>query len=537
MTKKLLKLYLMLLFSLFIFIFHVQYASCSDDIILFDDITCLKNSDLEVGTMVKTSGYQSSNDGNGATYIIISNPTSDIDNVNIIPIQNNKFAKLVTNDAKPLNDGGVRNLVQLDPYAPTITQLRNSFAPQQIFYFSTAGSDNNDGLSPNYPKQNPIPYILAGNCQCLLKSGDIFQFDSSIKTGSNLIISTYGGKKRAAFSFIQTTDSTLNLLDSQNDIYSVSINAGSNGVGWISIDGAINWKRLLNNNLINENEYYYDSNQNNVIIKSKLNLEGKKLRYAINSNGINISNQSNVILENIELSGSGLHGISIAYSSNVLIQNCYVHDIGGGLKSTDGVKYGNGIQIWASDCNNIAVYKNIVTDCFDAGITAQVSNVQYANSSNLYFLNNLVERCNYGFESFHYSPTYYVKNVFISNNIFYDSKDITNGYRFTKYSKDYTAHLCLWSYNNSNSSFIFENNIGFKTQISAISYSGVSSVVPPIVFLNNTLISSNTAIKNPNQYTGDSNQYLIVTDSSEYSQYEEKIKNLINNYNLSRIIY
>ncbi len=434
-------------------------------------------------------------------------------------------------------DNSAMNYVQADPYNSQMAQMRNSFSPQTIIYFSTSGSDQNDGLSPTTPKLDPSPYITSGNCQCLLKSGDVFSIRSTINVGSNVVISTYGGKSRAGLSFIQTTIDTFKPADPQNGIFVVALNPNDSDTGWISVDGSINWKRILSPSLSNNNEYYVDRAANAIYIKSASDLTGKHARYAYGQNGLYIIHGQNVIVENIEISGAGYHGISIISESNVLISNCFIHDIGGGIHQSSGAKYGNGIQIWASVCDNIAIYKSIVTDCFDAGITPQCDTNQRGNSSNLFFLNNLVERCNYGFEAFHSSTSYTMQNVVASNNIFYDIKDITGGYRLTQSSTDYTALLCLWAYSNSNSSILIDHNFGFKSQASAISYAWRSDVRPPIIFTNNTLITSNEPIKYPNQYTGDDSQYLIsVPGSIQYKNYETLAKKLISKYSQKKLI-
>ena len=148
-----------------------------------------------------------------------------------------------------------------------------------------------------------------------------------------------------------------------------------------------------------------------------------------------------------------------------------------------------------------------------------------------------MERCNYGFESFHSSQNYPMQNLVISNNVFHNIKDITNGYRLTQSSTKFTAFLCLWDYNNSNSSLIIDHNFGFRSQTNAISYSPKSAVIPPITFFNNTLITSTNAIYNSGQYTGDNLQYIIVnTNTTEYFEYEKLANNLISSYTKNTLI-
>lgn len=431
-----------------------------------------------------------------------------------------------------------RNFAQADPYIDQMNQLKSSFLPQTVYYFSTSGSDSNDGLSASTPKQNPVPYISAGNCKCLLKSGDVFSFQDSINVGTYLVLSTYGGSTRAGLSFIINSDDQLKLSDPQNSIYSLSLNSHNPDTGWISIDGEIYWKRLLSNSLTKDKEYYVDKTSHMLYIKStSKNLEGKTVRYSLANNGLSIINRQKVLIENMEIAGAGSHGISIMQSSSVLVNNCYIHDIGGSIHASSGKKYGNGIQIWANNCNDIGIYKNIITNCFDAGLTTQIGDTQQASSTNHYFVNNLVESCCYGFECFHTSKNYPLQNVVVSNNIFSDMRDITEGYRLTVSSTDYIAFLCLWDYVNPNSNILIDHNFGYKSQGFAISYSWKDAITPPISFSANTLISTAGEINYPQHYTGDASQYAVVgASSAEAKKYQRLTKTLSAAYSKKMLI-
>lgn len=432
----------------------------------------------------------------------------------------------------------IRDFQQYDNYGSVYAQIRNKVKPKTIYYFSSSGKDSNNGLSPNTPKKDPTSVIKNGNCQILLKSGETFTITWGLNPGSNVIVSTYGGSERAAISLVHNTTETFKLVDNSNSIYSVPLRKNDRGASWIRINGIQYWKRVMTNNLTLDYEYYVDETNKVIYVKSPVNLTGQTLEYGSNWNGFNINTVQNIIVENIELAGCGSHGIHITGSSNILITNCYIHDIGGSAQNVK-TKFGNGVEIWATGCNNIAIYKNIITDCFDAALTAQINSEQTSNTSNLYFTNNLIERCNYGFECFHSSKQYTMKNVVVDNNIFYDIKDITNGYRLTQSSTDYTAFLCLWDYKNSNSSIIINHNFGYGTQTNAISYSWKSEVMPPITYTDNTFITDKeSAIKYSKHYTGKDDQYLTVKNTTnENSKYNKLAKQLMSKYSLSKLIY
>ena len=426
-------------------------------------------------------------------------------------------------------------LWQNNEYASSIAQYRKTFDTKEVLYFSASGNDKNNGLTPNKPKRNPGQYIAAGNYTILLKSGDVFERSKTDKVGANVIISTYGEGGRAGLSYLIQSRSPLKLIDVTNNIYVASVS--NDKIGYIVIDGNDYWHRVHQYSLMNDGEYYFDSGSRNIYIKSLTDISGKYIRYAYGGDGLHLSDNKCVV-ENIEIAGAGVHGINVGSCSDIIIQNCYIHDIGGAYLK-ENVKLGNGIQIWTNSTNNVYVYNNVVTDCFDAGITAQVNDQQITNSSNILFANNLVSRCTYGFECFDQNQTYSIKNLVVANNIFYDIRDITGGYRLTGAKIDYSAFLCLWNFGNTQNEITIKNNIGFKSQKYAISYSFDDSKVQYINFDGNKLIcQTNDSILFPQEYTGDKDEYMTVKQTdSLYKNYEADVSSLMEKYDQTRIIW
>ncbi|MBE5919043.1 MAG: right-handed parallel beta-helix repeat-containing protein [Pseudobutyrivibrio ruminis] len=392
-------------------------------------------------------------------------------------------------------------------YNNKIKEIANSVLPEKTIYFSTSGKDSNNGLSANSPKKNPVPFIESGNYTVLLKAGDTFYMDKSIQVGSNIRISTYGDKQKAHISFLQQSSNSFQIFDSSKNIYCLKLNGNTKDTGWIAIDGTQYWKKMLTNSLNNDGEYWVDSASGILYLKSSSDIIGKKFKYSQTSNGFFLNNGSKCSIENLEIYGCGYHGISIVSYSNLLVNNCFVHDIGGAIHTSTGVKYGNGIQVWATDSHDIIIANNTVSNCFDAGLTVQIDDSQKKDAYQIYFINNYVDRCNYGFECFQSGLNCSIHDIVVSNNIFFDIKDITDGYRLTKYSNDCTSYLCLWYCDNNQDNILIKNNIGYKTERYAINYA-YDSAAHPYVFNNNLLQATDTkaAIKNPQNHTGDSSQ-------------------------------
>lgn len=453
-----------------------------------------------------------------------------------IKIQETKLNKV--NDVKisTLDNENVE-ISQKDIYLEIINQRIASFSTENVFYFSSDGNDNNDGLSQYSPKKNPVPFIESGNCQVLLKSGDVFYIKKSIKLGTDIMISTYGGNDRAVISLLQNNSATFSIFDKNNNIYSAALNSEYNDMGWLIVDGEtdVNWKRVLSYSLKNEGEYYVNQQTGVVYIKSDLNLEGTSFKYAAPSTGLSLAYGNNAIIDNIEIVGAGDHGINIQNYTDVVIFNTFIHHIGGHILPTDQVKYGNGIQVWATGTDNIYIYGNIVQDCFDAGLTAQVTNSK-KDSKNIVFCNNFVEGCNYSFEMFQYGNQYKVQDVVVCDNIFSEAKDITNGYRLTKSGTNFTAHFCLWHCENPNTNVLIKNNLAVTSQVYFISFDTAKSK-GSYQFVDNILVDygADEPIKNYQSYTGkdviisSGNSLESRQTSAYYKQLVNEIKKNINN--------
>lgn len=451
--------------------------------------------------------------------------------------ENSSHRNNIINTPNSLSE--VRNIKFNDNYKQTILNFANNFPTSPTYYFSQFGNDKNSGLSPNNPKKDPTPYIKSGNCTVLLKSGEIFSLSDVLYVGSNIRISTFNGTERAGINFLQLNESPFSLYDKENNIYSASLNSKFKDTGWISINGNINWKKKLEFKLTQDNEYYVDNNNQMLYIKSNLtDLSNTTFSFAAPISAIQLQNGRNAIIENLEIFGAGRHGISILTYENLVVQHCYIHHIGGAIHESTNVKYGNGIQVWATSNQNIYIYNNIVSDCFDAGLTAQRNENAHASSDNIVFANNLVTRCNYSFEFFQSGTTYKITNVVVCDNIFADALDITNGYRLTMSSTNFTAHLCLWHVENPETSVYIENNFAINSQVYGISFNAKTSF-DVYHFKDNTIVLQDcfSPIKNVKNYTGDSEQFICFNSSdSTLQQYWLQYYQLCSNFDTKSLL-
>ncbi len=399
--------------------------------------------------------------------------------------------------------------------------IADSITTSQTLYFASDGNDKNSGLSPDVPKKNPTDYLRKGNSTLLFKSGDIITVKRSLAVGSNIKISTYGGAERAVINAVPVNSAPFQLYDADNNIYSApidNITSSHSKVAWIRLIGSteVNWHKVFSfDELTRHMDFYSDLTENVLYIKSDADLTGISFAFSSSAGGLSLKNSSNCLIENVEIVGGGI-GVNVSSSSNVVIRNCFVHHVGGiqGISQKDGspYRYGNGIQIWATDVKNVYVYDNYVTDCFDAGISPQISGTDKKPSDSIFVYNNYIDRCLYDIEFYenNKSGTVPCTNVVIANNILTNALDVTGGYRYATYG--YTSYFCSWRCVCDQTRFYVYNNLGYGTTEYAFAFYSDSPAETSTIE-NNTLIvmdkdDVDDCIKNPQFYAGSSSEII-----------------------------
>lgn len=426
--------------------------------------------------------------------------------------------------------------VDTSAYDSKKNSIKASINPSQTYYFAANGNDKNSGLDPDHPKKNPTNYLRKGDANILFKSGDVFTLKYNLSVGPNTKITTYGGEKRACVNWVPINSTPLEVYDASQNIYSARLDELTDAhykVSWVKLlnDQPIDWQKVFSySDLKNNMDFYSDKKNKTLYIKSNYNLSGTRFAFANNSGGFNIKDSPNCLIENIEIVGGGI-GINVNNSSNVVIDNCYVHHVGGiEYVSSNGTvcRYGNGIQIWTTNTNNIYVSRNYVTDCFDAGITPQISSSGNKPSDSIYIYDNYIDRCLYCIEFFEHNRerNIPVSNVFIQNNILTNALDITNGYRFATYG--FTSYFCNWSSLCDNTSFTCSNNLGYGTEEYAYAFyeknpDNVNTLE------DNTLIvfdkdDVEDCVKNYSLYTGDDSDIIPASKLLSTAPVESEIR-------------
>ena len=189
-------------------------------------------------------------------------------------------------------------------------------------------------------------------------------------------------------------------------------------------------------------------------------------------------------MDNIDyVAGERIRGLTVT--------NCELGYIGGVIHSYFGVdpnypeggrgtigRLGNAVEIYGG-CDGYTVADCYVHDCYDAGLTHQVTTfgrTRYMTS--VVYKNNLIERCVYGIEYFlemnEGDTESYMDGILIENNHIRHSGE---GWGQQRHNTHTPAHIKGWSFENAARNFVIRNNIfelGGRRTIHLVALDGAS---------------------------------------------------------------
>ena len=180
--------------------------------------------------------------------------------------------------------------------------------------------------------------------------------------------------------------------------------------------------------------------------------------------------------ENLDLRYSGNFGITITYSSYIDIKECDISFIGGTLNSYYGdlpVRYGNGIELYNSG-NNIVIEKCKISNIYDAGMSNQGGSGVGIHQNDLFFRNNIIWNCEYGYEYF-LGADAEAYDIYIENNTFAYAGYGWGHWQRTDGQSAY--HVRLGTNNADTTDFYIRNNIFAETLNYCLRVNNASAII------------------------------------------------------------
>lgn len=390
------------------------------------------------------------------------------------------------------------------------------------YYVSNAGSDENDGLTPSTAWQTLAKASAAALCPgdgVLLCRGDLFR--GTLRAQSGVSYGAYGEGPKPKI-YVGTRDladpalwevydkerSIFRLRDTIRDVGTLVFNGGE-AVAYKLIPSYIGGRfvcRLdeervfdVHTELERDLDMYwefagtkmttapddqapvpdmYDAPDGYLYLRCDRGNPGEvfaSIEAAESAHGIVVGGCQNVCIENLTIRYAGRHGIAAVgvCVSGLHVRGCELGWIGGVIHSFTAcdpnfpeahrgsvARFGNAIEIYGG-CDDYVVEDCYIYQCYDAGITHQVSTFgQKRTMTNILYKNNLIEHCVYSIEYFLDTPEddteCYMDGVDISGNIL---RFAGEGWGQQRHNAHTPAHIKGWSYTNPARSFVIRDNV------------------------------------------------------------------------------
>lgn len=428
-------------------------------------------------------------------------------------------------------------------------------------YYVSADGTSKDGTDINNPmslkEANNKTYH--GNEKVLFKCGDTFygtmNFNVEATEDEMFYIGSYGEGEKPIISGANILINRDAWKLDEEGIYKLDLSNYSNfegigktnyqpyNIGFISDEqGNIYGNRKdTKEKLKKQNDFYCESNY--LYIKSDVNPSDKfgKIKFVSRNDLVKLS--SNTILDGLDIQYTGAHGIVKKTSTvkNVYIHDCIVQNIGGSvLNENDFTRYGNGLEFYNGNVENVLVENNIFRNIYDVAFTMQ-------------------------------GKTGYYKNVNVSNNIFISNTQNSeiwstdNGEGITEYSfgnniqintgmgwgyearpnKEVAANFLMYNFTSDLNAKVQNNKI-FNSERLFYIYYKTTDKFKENVYLDNNIyyIEENIKIVNENKnmeilsdYNKDQNSTFRLLSDSEIEQISNPEILNSNDYNEIKTYY
>lgn len=296
-----------------------------------------------------------------------------------------------------------------------------------IYYVSTSGNDENDGLTEETAWKTPA---RAGEAATELQAGDAVLFErggvyrGTVALASGVSYGAYGeGPKPCIYGSLKNYASEdLWQSTDREHIWKLSVGEMSDIGNIVFNHGKACGMKRLEDTLRKDFDFYHDIGQGELYLYLSDGNPGavyEDIEICSNDhimNGIYVNYAHDILFENLCLKYTGAHGICFKNgTNNITVRGCEIGYIGGSMLD-QSVRYGNGFEV-VDNCYRITVTDNWVYQCYDAGITHQSSYQPGCVQQEINFSNNLIEYCNYNIEYYVSQQNGRIEDAVYENNI------------------------------------------------------------------------------------------------------------------------
>ena len=357
----------------------------------------------------------------------------------------------------------------------------------KYYVSSSTGNDTNDGKSPetawktlsraNYSGLKPGDGVY-------LKRGDSWRIVDSFKVHDGVTYSAYstGAKPRiicsvdgaGADKWVETEyenvyaftekipadrDVGLIVFDG-GDAWGIKVSktAENKRVDNGTVFNGIKWQTIPTGTFINASglagdlEFYHDHESSTVYLYSESGNPGKRfnsIELGDNGHGILGDGKDNVVIDNIEVFGTGSHAIHFGRIHNLTVQYCTFKWIGGSHQFSDKtIRYGNAVECFALD--NYTIHHCYASQIYDCTYTSQATMPEI--SKNIHVYKTVSEFSNSGLEFWNEDMS---TSAGFENMQLHDNYTRYSGYGFSHQRPNKDGNFF---YGAANTDLVFNNN-------------------------------------------------------------------------------
>lgn len=342
-----------------------------------------------------------------------------------------------------------------------------------VYVSSSCGDDSNNGQSIEQPVKSIQKANAISADTLYLKAGDVFY--ESLGQIKNMVVTRYGIGKNPELCGLKYIAS-LNWVHVSGNIWRINLSADNywgagekgssiqNNIGCIydySADLIHGRKVQYRSELTEDWDMWQTERFDRGVPASEFDYLYLFLRQDPNQMKLSFSTYDHVVtLKNATVDGIDMKGFGFGISarSNSVIRNCCLDIIGGRTQIgyPSFVCYGNGIEFYVlEDIENCIVEHNIISRCYDCGVTIQGSNMGAATPRNIIVRDNFISQCCQGWEDFlRNDPDVVYDNCVVENNIVVNSGESGWGYPASRFKY---CHV-LGNNKDGNRGMIIRNN-------------------------------------------------------------------------------
>ena len=295
------------------------------------------------------------------------------------------------------NDKRMKSEVLIAKMEKMETKVMENSSLGNTYYISSQGGAT-EGTDINKPMslEEANKRTFYSNDKILFKSGEKFfgpvKFKIKAEDEQMVYIGKYGDGEKPIISGA-TTILNSNAWEKQDELYRLDLLDNSNksglgvygsepyNIGFIETeDGQIFADRKrTKEDLKEEMDFFCDEKYLYVKCTDNPNSKYGQLKTVAKNNLMLI--HSNTIITDLNIQDTGAHGMvkNETLVKNVYIHDCIIQNIGGSLLNNDFTRYGNGIEFYNGNIENILIENNIFRNIYDTAFTMQGTSGYWEN--------------------------------------------------------------------------------------------------------------------------------------------------------------